>query len=72
MSTISVLETTTAGQGLPPGREPVSLVAFLRSENLRLQNHAAGLERDIAALREILQRADALCQPSMRPAGPGR
>lgn len=64
MSTISVPETTTAGQGLPPlscgqaGREPVSLVAFLRSENLRLQNHAAGLERDIAALREILQRAD--------------
>jgi hypothetical protein len=38
-----------------PGSEPISLLAFLNAENLRLQNMVAQLKRDTTALRLALE-----------------
>jgi hypothetical protein len=62
MGTISVLKTTNAGTRLAErdradeGAHPVSLLAFLQAENLKLQTVVAELERDTTALREALRR----------------
>jgi hypothetical protein len=37
------------------GARPVSLLAFLQAENIKLQNAVAQLQRDTTALREALQ-----------------
>jgi hypothetical protein len=61
MSTISVLKTANVESSLeeqPPRRSgcrPISLLAFLQAENLKLHNMVAQLERDTMALREALQ-----------------
>jgi hypothetical protein len=58
MGTISVLKTTAVDSSLPElnygkaGCEPVSLLAFLQAENLRLRTRVAELQRDTAALQE--------------------
>jgi hypothetical protein len=38
------------------GCRPINLLAFLQSENHRLRNMVAELERDTMALREALQK----------------
>lgn len=63
MGTISVLNAATTEpdsvelNGAKPGCKPVSLLAFLQAENLRLQNQVVKLQRDTAALREALQKS---------------
>lgn len=60
MGTICVLKTANV-EAVPQqkcaaqGARPVSLLAFLRAENLRLQRAVAELERDTTALREALR-----------------
>jgi hypothetical protein len=71
MGKISVLKTATlesslqepdpdmalvhAGLGHAGGRPPVSLLAFLQEENLRLRIRVAELQEDTTALREALR-----------------
>jgi hypothetical protein len=61
MSTICLLKTANVDSSLPEqnhgrsGCRPISLLAFLQTENRRLQKMAAQLERDTMALREALQ-----------------
>ena len=61
MGTVSVLNTVNMASGLPQrdlskvGRPPVSLLAFLQAENLRLKTRVAELQHDTTALREALQ-----------------
>jgi hypothetical protein len=56
MGTISVLKTATVESSLPElnygkaGCQPVSLLAFLQAENLRLKTQLAELQRDTTAL----------------------
>ncbi len=62
MGTICVLKTSNTESGSPEcgrgrsGSGPVSLLAFLQAENLKLRNAVAQLERDTMALRDALQR----------------
>jgi hypothetical protein len=62
MGTISVLKTANLEsnlQGLDRGTKecpPVSLLAFLQAENLKLRMKVAELQRDTSALRATLQR----------------
>ncbi len=62
MGTICVLKTANSESGSPEcrhkrsGSGPVSLLAFLQAENLKLRNAAAQLERDTMSLREALRR----------------
>lgn len=61
MGTISVLRTANVEPGMPKqdhgrsGAHPVSLLAFLQAENLKLQKTVAQLKRDTTALRKALQ-----------------
>lgn len=61
MGTICVLKTAHVAPGgseRDRGRcstRPVSLLAFLQAENIRLQNAVAQLQSDTTALREALQ-----------------
>jgi hypothetical protein len=61
MGTICVLKTTNSESSSPErsrgrsGAGPVSLLAFLQAENLRLRNAVAQLERDTMSLREALR-----------------
>jgi hypothetical protein len=61
MGTISVLKTANSESGPPErtrgrsGSGPVSLLAFLQAENLRLRNAVAQLERDTRSLQEALR-----------------
>jgi hypothetical protein len=48
----SRLQEQTHGRS---ARRPISMLAFLQAENLKLQNMVAQLERDTTALREALQ-----------------
>jgi hypothetical protein len=60
MGTVWVLKTANVAP-LPErdrgrrGARPVSLLAFLQAENIKLQNAVAQLQRDTTALREALQ-----------------
>jgi hypothetical protein len=62
MGTISVLKTTTVDSSLPElnygkaGCQPVSLLAFLEAENLRLRIQVAELQRDTTALQEAWRK----------------
>jgi hypothetical protein len=62
MGTICVLKTANSESGSPEckrGRSdsgPVSLLAFLQAENLKLRNAVAQLESDTMVLREALRR----------------
>jgi hypothetical protein len=72
MGKISVLKTATlesslqepdhdmnlvqAGLDHAGGRPPVSLLAFLQEENLRLRTTVAELQEDTTALRDALRR----------------
>jgi hypothetical protein len=66
MGTICVLKPTNAGTRLAEqdregaGARPVSLLAFLQAENLKLQTAIAELERDTTALREELRVTEAV------------
>jgi hypothetical protein len=68
MGTISVLKTPSVESCLPEqsrgisGCSPVSLLAFLEAENLRLLRQVAQLRRDVTALREELQSSQQ-CPP---------
>jgi hypothetical protein len=61
MGTISVLKTVNSESASPErsrgrsGSGPVSLLAFLQAENLRLRNAVAQLERDTMSLQEALR-----------------
>ena len=61
MGTISVLRTANVEPEMPEqdhgrsGAHPVSLLAFLQAENVRLQKAVVQLKRDTTALREALQ-----------------
>jgi len=61
MGTVSVLNTVNMASGLQQrdlgkvGLPPVSLLAFLQTENLRLKTRVAELQHDTTALREALQ-----------------
>jgi hypothetical protein len=61
MSSIRVLNISNVKSPLQDGSHgssecrPISLLAFLQTENRRLQNIVAQLERDTKALREALQ-----------------
>jgi hypothetical protein len=64
MGTISVLKTASLESSLrnpdcggARERPPVSLLAFLQAENLKLQTRVAELQRDTMALRETLQHS---------------
>jgi hypothetical protein len=62
MDKISVLKTASLESSLhgldleKAGCPPVSLLAFLQAENLRLRTRVAELQQDTTALREKLQR----------------
>jgi hypothetical protein len=62
MGKICVLKIANVEPALPaPDRgsapaQPVSLLAFLQAENLKLQSILAQLERETTTLREALQR----------------
>jgi hypothetical protein len=45
-----------AGLDHAGGRPPVSLLAFLQEENLRLRTTVAELQEDTTALRDALRR----------------
>jgi hypothetical protein len=49
------LESSLQGLDLGRGCPPVSLLAFLQAENLRLRTKVAELQQDTTALREKLQ-----------------
>ena len=61
MGTVSILKVVNMASRLPQpdlgkvGRPPVSLLAFLQAENLRLKTRVAELQHDTTALREALQ-----------------
>jgi hypothetical protein len=61
MGTVSILNTVNLASRLQQadlgkvGRPPVSLLAFLQAENLRLKTRVAELQHDTTALREALQ-----------------
>lgn len=61
MGTVLVLNTVNMASGLlqpdlgKAGRPPVSLLAFLQAENLRLKTRVAELQHDTTTLREALQ-----------------
>jgi hypothetical protein len=61
MGTISVLKTAKVEPGMSAqdygrsGASPVSLLAFLQAENVRLRKAVTQLRRDTTALRESLQ-----------------
>jgi hypothetical protein len=61
MGTVCVLKTANVEAGAAEqkrgiaGARPVSLLAFLRAENSKLQHVIAQLERDTMALREALR-----------------
>jgi hypothetical protein len=61
MSSISVLKVPNVKSRLQEQSHgsaacrPINLLAFLKAENLRLQNMVAQLERDTIALRAALQ-----------------
>jgi hypothetical protein len=61
MSTVSTLNKVDVASGLQQadpgkaGRPPVSMLAFLQAENLRLKTRVAELQHDTTVLREALQ-----------------
>ena len=61
MGTISVLKTANVQPWMQEqhhgrsGASPVSLLAIIQAENVRLQKTVAQLKRDTTALREALQ-----------------
>jgi hypothetical protein len=61
MGTICVLKTAYVAReperdrGRRCGARPVSLLAFLQAENIRLENAVAQLRRDTTALRQALR-----------------